>query len=253
MWQTPASTDSRSSSGSSRPASHRRPLTPNRSEHGGLPCRRRCSTGVDLVLCPRTCVHQLLAPGQPAPQHAAALIRHPHRLKLARPQQPRQRARVHRSVFARACVMPVSSGLTRQRHPHLPRRSGHRTGEPAGQRRRPIRALSTIQASRTDGRTKSTGSKPIAQTGLPACVLPTKPCPGSPDPTAGPRQSLQGAFSCRETRRRSRSRLVPRDARYAIDRSIERGDRAYAGRLRLCNQIRLGEVHAFELVDLERP
>ena len=44
MWRIPASTDSRSSSGSSRPASHRRPLTPNRSEHGGLPCRRRCST-----------------------------------------------------------------------------------------------------------------------------------------------------------------------------------------------------------------
>jgi hypothetical protein len=40
----PASTDSRSSSGSSRPASHRRPLTPNRSLHGGRPFSRRCST-----------------------------------------------------------------------------------------------------------------------------------------------------------------------------------------------------------------
>jgi hypothetical protein len=39
-------TDSRSSTGSSRPASHWRPLTPNRSEQGGLPCRRRCRTAL---------------------------------------------------------------------------------------------------------------------------------------------------------------------------------------------------------------
>ena len=44
MWRSAASTVSRSSSGNSRPASHWRPLTPNRSEHGGLPCSRRCST-----------------------------------------------------------------------------------------------------------------------------------------------------------------------------------------------------------------
>ena len=34
---------------------------------------------------------------------------------------------------------------------------------------------STIQTSRRGGRTKSPGSKPIAQTGLPACVLPPEP------------------------------------------------------------------------------
>jgi hypothetical protein len=38
-----------------------------------------------------------------------------------------------------------------------------------------LRARGTIQASRRGGRTKRSGSKPIAQTGLPACVLPTKP------------------------------------------------------------------------------
>src|SRR3954465_9860281 len=44
-----------------------------------------------------------------------------------------------------------------------------------------MRARSTIQASRRGGRTKSTGSKPIAQTGLPACVLPTEaPVPDHP-------------------------------------------------------------------------
>jgi hypothetical protein len=50
--------------------------------------------GMDLVLGPGARVHQLLAPRQPATQHAAALVGHPHQLKLARPQQPRQRARV---------------------------------------------------------------------------------------------------------------------------------------------------------------
>ena len=33
----------------------------------------------------------------------------------------------------------------------------------------------SIQASRRGGRTKSTGSKPIDQNGLPVCVLPMKP------------------------------------------------------------------------------
>jgi hypothetical protein len=40
-------------------------------------------------------------------------------------------------------------------------------GEPAGQRHRPIRAQSSIQASRRGGRTISPGSKPIGQNGLP--------------------------------------------------------------------------------------
>ena len=40
---------------------------------------------------------------------------------------------------------------------------------------------SSIQASRRGGRTKSTGSKPIDQNGLPVCVLPRSPCPGSPN------------------------------------------------------------------------
>ena len=42
-WRIAASTDSRSSNGSYKPASHWRPLTPNRSEHGGLACSRRCN------------------------------------------------------------------------------------------------------------------------------------------------------------------------------------------------------------------
>ena len=67
---------------------------------------------VDLVLGARARVHELLAAGEPAAQHPAALIGHPHRLKLPLPQQARQRPRVELSVFARALQIPVSSGLT---------------------------------------------------------------------------------------------------------------------------------------------
>jgi len=44
ICRRPASIDSRSSNGSSRSASHRRPLTPNRSANPGLACSRRWST-----------------------------------------------------------------------------------------------------------------------------------------------------------------------------------------------------------------
>jgi hypothetical protein len=44
IWRMPASTDSRSSSGSSSSASHRRPSTPNRSLNGARPTRQRIRT-----------------------------------------------------------------------------------------------------------------------------------------------------------------------------------------------------------------
>ena len=70
---------------------------------------------MDLVLRARARVHELLAPREPAPQHAAALVRHPHRLKLTRPQQPRQRARVQ-PVGLRA--RPRDPGVIRADHDH---------------------------------------------------------------------------------------------------------------------------------------
>jgi len=70
-------------------------------------------TGVDLVLSSRAGAHQLLAPGQPAGQDPAALIRHPYRLKLALPRQARQRPSVELvGLGSRAPGMPVSSRLT---------------------------------------------------------------------------------------------------------------------------------------------
>ncbi len=84
---------------------------------------------------------------------------------------------------------------------HLPSTVDSAVGEPAGQRHRPIRARSSIQANRRGGRTKSTGSKPIDQNGLPDCVLPNKaPVLDDPEPRTGPGQSLQKAVSCFETR-----------------------------------------------------
>jgi hypothetical protein len=60
-------------------------------------------------------MHQLLAARQPPPQHATALIRHPHRLQLARPQQPSQRARVE-AVGLGPC--PRDAGVVRADHDH---------------------------------------------------------------------------------------------------------------------------------------
>jgi hypothetical protein len=251
IWRTPASTDSRSSTGSSRPASQRRPLTPNRSEHGGLPCSRRCRTAwISFLARERECTscsrrasrsrstrqrssglhtdsnspdHNNLAnvrassrsvlararvircrpgrPPRPGPRAPPGSARAPsscpspptppdpippgsapatpaHRAWRARdqPSEPRRprRSRPRRSHGehpGRSLALPTCSTPS---SPHT-RRGRHRTGEPAGQRHRPIRAPGTIQASRRGGRTKSTGSKPIAHTGLPACVLPTKP------------------------------------------------------------------------------
>jgi hypothetical protein len=71
--------------------------------------------GVDLVLRARARVHELLAPRQPATQHATALVRHPHRLQLARPQQPRQRARIQ-PIGLRA--RPRDPGVIRADHHH---------------------------------------------------------------------------------------------------------------------------------------
>ncbi len=50
--------------------------------------------GMDLVLGPRARTHQLLAAGEPTTQDPAALIGHPHRLKLTLPQQLGKRSGV---------------------------------------------------------------------------------------------------------------------------------------------------------------
>ncbi len=259
MWRIPASTDPRSSSGSSRLASHWRPLTPNRPEHGALPFSRRCKTASisffervrERTSCSRRAKRRRIT------QQRSSGIQ-------TRSSSPFHNSRANarasrRPVFARACAIPVSSGLTtttrstygsriratcqqlpvtssatrslrsrlsaklcspsgvlgtrRLNAPHRPRRSRSRrsrgerpgrsrdrptchlttcftssnvvvdntTGEQRDNDTDPIRARSSIQASRRGGRTKSTGSKPTAENGLPVCVLPMKaPIPDEP-------------------------------------------------------------------------
>jgi hypothetical protein len=71
--------------------------------------------GVDLVLAPGPRPHQLLATSEPPTKDPAALIGHPHRLKLTLPQQARQRARVE-LVRLRACARDPS--VIRRDHNH---------------------------------------------------------------------------------------------------------------------------------------
>ena len=104
-------------------------------------------------------------------------------------------------------------------------------GEPAGQRHRPIRARSSIQANRRGGRTKTTGSKPIDQNGLPDHVLPNKaPVLDAPELRTGPGHSLRKAVSCFEARkcrfRGSSSRPIGAEPR--IDCAHEQGEVGFA-------------------------
>jgi hypothetical protein len=126
--------------------------------HHGFPHKR------DLMTADRT------APGSaPAPQAP------PGCSARARPREPRcpRRSRPHRSHGERPDRTLARPTWSKPCTP--PPTSCRAAGEPTGQRHRPIRARTTIQASRRGGRTKGPGSKPIAQTGLPADVLPNKP------------------------------------------------------------------------------
>jgi hypothetical protein len=140
ICRRPASTDSRSSTGSSRPASHWRPLTPNRSEHGGLSCNRRWSTAWISFFARVRARIELLAAREPTTQDPVALIRHPDRVKLPLPQQTRQGARVE-LVGLRASA--ADAGVIRTDHHHplhvrleepsdLPTGTRHRQRHPVG-------------------------------------------------------------------------------------------------------------------------
>ena len=115
MWRIPASTDSRSSTRQLEAGQPPAALDAEQVRARRLALQAALQHRVDLVLRARARVHQLLAARQPATQHAAALIGHPHRLQLARPQQPRQRARVQ-PVGLRARLR--DPGVIRADHDH---------------------------------------------------------------------------------------------------------------------------------------
>ncbi len=112
MWRIPASTDSRSSSGSSRPASHWRPLTPNRSLHGGRPFSRRCSTAWisffardrERTSCSRRANRRRITRQRSSGIHTDSISPRESSTASVRASS--------RSVFALACTIPVSSGET---------------------------------------------------------------------------------------------------------------------------------------------
>ena len=266
----PASTDSRSSSGSSSPASHSRPLTPNRSEHGGLPCSRRCrhawisfltrlrectscsrresrrrrmrqrSSGIHTASSsPRhsklanarasslsvfalaleipvssgettttrlTCGSRILATSQQLPVTSNATRSDDSRLSASEltpsgvaGTRPAERTSPSSQIATSQKSRCTSKPIARPTHLGTPILTSTarivRGGEPAGQRHRPIRARSSIQASRRGGRTKSTGSKPIDHYGLPVCVLPKKaPVPDHPTVRSGPDRAPRSSF-----------------------------------------------------------
>ena len=134
-------------------------------------------------------LHVRLENPRDLPRAASHLQRHPiRRLKALRQRLERLRSARHppsrpdHPVLAdrdhAEVTMNIQTDRTtnppQQRHLSPPVRR-QRAGEPAGQRHRPIRARSSIQASRRGGRTNCTGSKPIAKNGLPVCVLPRRP------------------------------------------------------------------------------
>src|SRR6516165_3019722 len=155
----PASTDSRSSAGSSRLESQARPLTLNRSEHGGLPCsRRRRQAWIsffarvrDRTSCSRRARRRRTIRQRSSGVHTASSS--PFHSKPANARASSL------SVFARALLIPVSSGLTTT------------TRFTCGSR---IRATSQ-QLPVTSNATRSDGSRLSANVAMPSGVLGTRP------------------------------------------------------------------------------
>jgi hypothetical protein len=69
-------------------------LTPNRPDAGGRSFKQRINTAWTSFLRARPGADQLRATRQAPAHRADALIRRPHPIQLARPQQPRHSARV---------------------------------------------------------------------------------------------------------------------------------------------------------------
>jgi hypothetical protein len=259
--------------GSSRERSHLRPLTPNRSEHGGLPCSRRIRTACTSFLVrdrERTSCSRRASRRRNTRQRSSGI----HTASSSPRQSSLASARASSlSVLVRACAIPVSSGETTitlctcgsssRATSHAPPETSSATRSvesrlaanassasgvtltrpaerttPSSQiaisqksrcRSRPIprpthlnncdtshlpsygneenqrandtdRYVLAAQSGQVAGAAKknSPRSRRIVQNGLPACVLPEGPRPGSPDRTHGAGRSLRARFSCHE-------------------------------------------------------
>ena len=93
-WRRQPATVSASSTGSSSSASHLRALTPNRSEKGGLPFRRRIKTAWISFLARERARTSCSRRASRRRNTLVCSIGRPDRVELAGPQQPGQRARI---------------------------------------------------------------------------------------------------------------------------------------------------------------
>ncbi len=111
-WRIAASTVSRSVVGSSSSATQRRPLTPNRSDAGGRPLRQRISTAWTSFLARERARTSCVL--RPSRRRIARIRSSGIQTESSCPAQSSfANARASsRSVFARACRMPVSDGDT---------------------------------------------------------------------------------------------------------------------------------------------
>ena len=140
ICRRPASTDSRSSTAQHQAGEPLAALDPEQVSERRPFLQPALKHRLDLVLCARARSHQLLAAREPTTQHTTALIGHPDRVKLALPQQARQRPRVE-LVGLRAGAR--DAGVIRTDHDHplhvrleqprdLPTRTRHLQRHPVG-------------------------------------------------------------------------------------------------------------------------
>ena len=143
-------------------------------------------TCMDFVLAAAAGAHQLLATRQPATQNPAALIGHPHRLKLTLPQQARQRPRVELVGLRPRAGDPRVIG----RHDHdtidarLQRDNDTDRYELKAQSRQVAGAAARIARARSHRSKRPTRLRSPKQS----------PCPGSGEPTADTGQSPMRSF-----------------------------------------------------------
>ena len=156
MWRRPACTVSASSSGSSSPRSQLRPLTPNRSDTGGRPFRRRINTAWSsfltreraLTSCPRRDSRRRMREIHSGGTHTASSSPVHNSLASVRASS--------RSVFARACEMPVSPGgdhddlahMRLQQPDNLPRATRHLQRHPIGRQQTLRQRLDPLRSRR---------------------------------------------------------------------------------------------------------
>jgi hypothetical protein len=221
--------------GGASPGSARRASTPHRARPpGGSPCHqgsRRLPGARPARGSPRP---PTLRPSPPTPPdpHARGFGRTPQvrpaTSRSATPTRSTPSSTIAISQKSRCTSNPIALPTD----PFTTTSSRRWTGEPAGERQRPIRARSTTGQAAGAAKKTSPRSKRIVQTGLPDCVLPQSPCPGHPtvrsQPDSKPRSMIfmprrvSGLAALRRSaaRRSLRERARPRTSDDRLDEAL---------------------------------